>query len=535
LRYEPERNADHIGFRCVLSSGSARFQLDDTISTANTIILHSRSFALADGRRTDVFGSVSTRVEGSEEWLDYHEITLMMLSILALSLLALDPQAPAGWDDTSLRASQLMTDGKSVQAIALLERTVAQAPGFEAAEYELARAHQFRAGELSVERPAQDAMRRRHLEQAARSYKQIADRKGQYRQPALGWLLMVYDEDELDMPVERAAAAREYIAIDPRSVMGHAALAAALGRTGADAAAWSALDAACAAVSPDEASSLARAILMQLTDALPFATAQSQGGGVTSPVAPKELARLLDYVDRAVDRELAGNASDRGAILAKGAALTLRAQRLERDPTRRKALEAEADALLARIRAPNAGAPTPKTTATESAESTAPPTGFNEASTKADALVGRKQYKEAAAIYETFIASHPTFAPPHYLRVGALIRAGESASVEPALRASRQAIPATYESRYVGATYLEELVRKNTTIGAADATLALAEAITLLDEALTLRPNDVNALVYKALALRGQARFASDPAVATTLTAEADRLLAAAQAARQKP
>ena len=144
-------------------------------------------------------------------------------------------------------------------------------------------------------------------------------------------------------------------------------------------------------------------------------------------------------------------------------------------------------------------------------------------------------YQEAAAVYETFIASHPTFAPPYYLRVGVLLRAGQTASVEPALRAARQAIPATYESRYLGATYLEELVRKNTAIGATDATLALAEAVTLLDEALTLRPNDVNALVYKALALRGQARFASDPAVAKTLTAEADRLLAAAQAARQKP
>jgi hypothetical protein len=390
----------------------------------------------------------------------YSGVLLMMLSILVMSMLVLDAQAPAGWDDTFRQAAQLMTDGKAAQAITLLERAVAQAPGFEGAEYELARAHQFRADELSVEHPSLDAMRRRHLEQAAKVYRQVADRKGQYRQPALGWLLMVYDEDELDLPVARAAAAREYIAMDARSVMGHAALAAALRKTGRDTAAWSALDATCTAVSPNEASSLARAILTQLTTAS-FAAAPSQSGSETSPVAPKELARLLDCVDRAVDRELAGHASDRGAIVAKGAALTMRAQWLERDPTRRKALEAEADALLARLRALNASEPTPKTAARESEQAPLPPTGFTEALTKAEALVERKQYKEAAAIYETFRASHPTFAPPHYLRVGVLIRTGESASVEPALREARHAIPSTYESRYLGAMYLEELLTED--------------------------------------------------------------------------
>ena len=62
--------------------------------------------------------------------------------------------------------------------------------------------------------------------------------------------------------------------------------------------------------------------------------------------------------------------------------------------------------------------------------------------------------------------------------------------------------------------------------------LVLTEGLSLIDEALTLKPNEITGLIYKALILKGQARFASDPAAAKTLTAEADRLLAAAQAAQ---
>jgi tetratricopeptide (TPR) repeat protein len=459
---------------------------------------------------------------------------LTTLSILALSVVTLGPQAPAGWDQTYQRAALLMTRGQAAQAITLLEQTVAQAPGFEEAEFELGKAHQFRAGELAIEGASQDALRRRHLEQAARVYKQVAARNGQYRQPALGWLLMVYDEDELGDPVERAAVAQQYIVMDPTSVMGHVARAVALRRSGHDVAAWAALDAACAAVSPDQAPVLARAILMQLTEALPQTTGASQGATTPDAAVPKELARLLDYAEKAIDRELASGTPDRSAWLAKVAALTLRAQRLERDPARRKALEAEVEALFASNRAANMHKRA-SNTAPDANAPTAPPPGFAEVSAKADALLAKKKYAEAAAIYQTVIASHPAFPPPHYLRVNALIRAGQSASVESALRAARKAIPVSYDSRYLGALLLEELVRKNATIGPTDGTRALTEAVALLDEALSLKPNDYAALTYKSLAIRGQARFASDPAAAERLTAEADRLREAARAAQPPP
>jgi hypothetical protein len=453
---------------------------------------------------------------------------MLTLPLVVLSVLAAAPQAPAGWDQTWERTTQLMADGKAAEAIALLEPIVAKAPAFEAAEYELARAHQFRAGEFVMANTPRDPARRRHLEQAARLLQRVADRNGQYRQPALGWLLWIYDKDDLDKPVERATAARHYISVDPQSTIGYLARAASLRATAQDDAAWAVLDAACAAVGPDGAGPLTRGILMHLGEALPFVVP----GNAPTGVAPKELGRLLDYADAVLGRELAADASDRGAIVAKAASLTLRAQRLERDPARRKALEAEADALLGRNRAAHARAE-----ASKLAPDALPPLppGFAEASATARALVDRKAYAEAIAIYDGFIASHPAFAPPHYLRVDALIRGGRSAAVDAALGDARRAIPATYQGRYDGAVYLEELVRKNPAIAPADGMRALLEAVALLDDALAAKPNDFVALTYKSLAVRGQVRFTPDVAAARKLTSEADRLREAALAARPQP
>jgi hypothetical protein len=456
---------------------------------------------------------------------------LIALPLVVLSVLPAAPQEPAGWEQTWQRAATLMTGGKAAEAIALLEPVVAKAPAFEAAEYELGRAHEFRAGEFVMANTPDDPARRRHLEQAARLYQRVADRNGQYRLPALGWLMWIYDEDDLDKPVERAVAARDYIAMSPRSALGYVARAAALRAAGQHDAAWAVLDTARAAVEPGDAGSLTRAILLHLTEALPFVTA----GGTPAGTAPKELARLLDYADATLARELAENASDRGAILAKAASLSLRAQRLERDPAKRKALEAEAEALLGRNRAASA-ASAPLAFATPAAPAGDPtPAGYYEAAARATTLVERKQFAEAMAIYDGFIASHPGFAPSHYQRVDVLIRSGQGALVAPALRAARKAVAGTYESRQTGATYLEEIVRKNPAISVADGTVALGEALVLVDEALAAKPHDVPALVYKSLIVRGQARFAPDAAAAQKLTAEADRLRAAAQAVRTQP
>jgi hypothetical protein len=269
---------------------------------------------------------------------------LMTLSIVVLSVAAAAAQTPVGWEQTSSRTSDWMRDGRAAEAIALLERTAAQSPGFADAEFELANAHYFRARELAKEGTAQDAPRRRHLRQAATLYLPFAGRNGVHHEPAIRRLLLIYDDDELDLPDELAAVARQYIAIDPRSTLGHVTLAEALRRSGRKAEAWTALDAATTAVAPDDAPNLARVILALLLGAIP----PSQEGGVaTTPAAPKELARLLAFVDKGIAHDLATDPSERSYLLGKALALQLRAQRLEPDPVRRRALEAEAKVLIA--------------------------------------------------------------------------------------------------------------------------------------------------------------------------------------------
>ena len=86
---------------------------------------------------------------------------LVALAFLALPLVA---QAPQGWDDTHLRGLELVSEGKSEEAIALYEGAVARAPDFDGALYALADAHRMLALQLAAQGPSEDASRRRHLE-----------------------------------------------------------------------------------------------------------------------------------------------------------------------------------------------------------------------------------------------------------------------------------------------------------------------------------------------------------------------------------
>ena len=108
------------------------------------------------------------------------------------------------------------------------------------------------------------------------------------------------------------------------------------------------------------------------------------------------------------------------------------------------------------------------------------------------------------------------------------------ATVATAVKAARSAIGAAAEQRHMAATYLFDMVNTNKTIGAADARMLLGEARLLLDDALKKNPAYWEAVVYKSLVVRSQARYETDPAVVKTLTAEADRLLAQAEAMRKK-
>ena len=85
--------------------------------------------------------------------------------------------------------------------------------------------------------PSQDATKRRQFERAAANYRRLVDRAGEYRQVALGKLMLVYGDDELNRPADLVSVARQYVQVSPASPIGHVTLAKALLATGQEPAA----------------------------------------------------------------------------------------------------------------------------------------------------------------------------------------------------------------------------------------------------------------------------------------------------------
>ena len=105
-----------------------------------------------------------------------------------------------------------------------------------------------------------------------------------------------------------------------------------------------------------------------------------------------------------------------------------------------------------------------------------------------------------------------------------------AAVTDMALRDLRAATPADPQAKHVVGTYLWDMVSRNKTLPREVSAKLLAEAVVALDGALKVKPDYMEALVYKSLVLRLQAeRVEQDPARAKALIAEADRLAALAK------
>ena len=452
------------------------------------------------------------------------------MPMIIVIVLTLGLQAPAGWDATYLRVQQLVLDRKTTEAIAILEGVLKSSPGFDPARYELADVHRTLAMEAALQEPPQDATRRRELELAAAGYRRVAEGTSEYKQLALGNLLRVYSEDELNRPAEVIPLARQYIQIDPASFIGHATLVKALTATGQEPAATAALLAARTAIRADDGQLLVTVIV----DYLLKATTSSTG----------DLKTLVDWADGTLDRSLRTDPDNRNLLLTKAALASYRADRLETDPARKRVLKAEADRAFERFRAANPNRGTaPSSTAAPAIAPPAPPPpppppamppGWEKAMGQYGKLLDEKRYTAAAAVWEEFIKSNPGFAPPHYFRAEALLLGGQRPAFVAALKTARASIATSPEARHTAGTFILDMVSTNTTIAAADAKLLLGEARSLLDEALQKKPDYWEALVYKSLVVRTQAKYETDPAIVQKLTAEADRLRAQAEAMRPK-
>ena len=256
-----------------------------------------------------------------------------------------------------------------------------------------------------------------------------------------------------------------------------------------------------------------------------------------------DLKALVDWADGTLNRLLRDAPNDRKLLLTKAASASFRADRLETDPARKRALKAEADRAFSRFvdANPDRGGVPPAPTAAAFASLPPPPPppppmprGFESAMAEADKLIAAKRYTAAAAVWEGLIRSNPEVPPPHYLRAHALLLAGQRPAADAAVKTARTSIGAAPESRHMAATYLFDMVSSHKTIAAADAKMFLTEARLLLDDALQKNPAYWEAAVYKSLVVRTQAKYETDQTVVTTLTAEADRLRAQAEAMRPK-
>ena len=141
---------------------------------------------------------------------------------------------------------------------------------------------------------------------------------------------------------------------------------------------------------------------------------------------------------------------------------------------------------------------------------------------------------EAAALVRSALARYPE----QPILVGRLVQTlvPVPASVtDAALRDLRAATPADPQAKQVVGTYLWDMVSRSKTLAREVSARLLAEAIVAFDGALKVKPEYIEALVYKSLVLRLQAeRVEQDPARAKALIAEADRLAAKAKKLRGK-
>jgi hypothetical protein len=446
-----------------------------------------------------------------------------MLIASSILVLMLAVQAPPQWEQTYRKSAELVSDEKYSEAIALLESAVKAAPAFDAAHYELGHAHEMAAARLQVEKtPRTDAIRQ-HLEAAAAEYRQVVALNGQYRTLAVALLMRVYDDTGLNDPRALAGFAREYIKASPESAMGHAKLAEAQLAVGDEAGSIATLLAARTAVQNDGQQPLAVFVVEHLTK--------------TSGASRGDTKQLLDFADTVLDRSLAREPDDRMLLMAKAASLTLRADRVEQNPERQRAVRAEGGRVFDKARGTDSTAsvqapPPPPPNGSgllplpPAPELPGAPPGFNALRDKAAALHEQKRFKEEVALYSSAVKERPAFVYARYERLRAQISDGEHAT-EATLGAARQGGFATPEEHHIAGTYLWDIAKHTKPLSAEDARALLKEAIAQEDEALKAGETR-ESLVYKSLALRDLAQFERDPAAANKLIAEADRLRARA-------
>jgi tetratricopeptide (TPR) repeat protein len=131
---------------------------------------------------------------------------------------------------------------------------------------------------------------------------------------------------------------------------------------------------------------------------------------------------------------------------------------------------------------------------------------------------------EAETLARSAIARYPDQPSLVIALAGVLLPRG-TVPTDAAVRRLREAAPATPEAQHAVGTCLWEIVYRNKELPRPVAAKVLTEATSSLDAALKMRPDYMEAMVYKSIVLRLRAeRVEQDPARIKALLAEADRL-----------
>jgi hypothetical protein len=140
---------------------------------------------------------------------------------------------------------------------------------------------------------------------------------------------------------------------------------------------------------------------------------------------------------------------------------------------------------------------------------------------------------EAEALARSAIAKHPH--PAIVMRVARTLVPNAAGATEARVREVRSLIPATPDALHVFGMYLWSLANdKRAPVTPDVVRRLLGEALPALDAALKLKPDHLEALLYKSVVLRQQAGLESNAARAKALIAEADRLQAQAEKLRKR-
>jgi tetratricopeptide (TPR) repeat protein len=420
-------------------------------------------------------------------------------------------QTESGWDAERVKALRLRVDGKTAEAVTVLEAAMKQYPREAGAPYELADAllDQVRADAIAG---ASSATRVPRLERVVTLLRRAMSLDTQYLQIGAAKLLTVYEEDGFERPAEVERLSRDLMTRDPASGIWAIKLAQSLAAQQRCGEAARAMVTAQKNVEPD------RRLLfgMSMTDLF-----------VKCPTMPLADARpLLEAAGAIATEALKSTPDDRDVLMFQGATLTALASALPDGPEK-KALEERGAQVASRFMDLN-----PRRQAAMRGEA---PDVIYDGFSYVNEFLDDGKTAEAEKLLASMAVKHAKSAEFWSTATFVQQRRGKR---DEALAAAKRHVelspPGPEPHLLLGNLYamwaLDEAAPPKQRL------TDLASAQAAYEAALKIDPNDIGGLIGKADALKTRAALEQDPARKQALLAEARTWSArAGEAIKAKP